>query len=89
LDERDSPGTGQDLAFRQGAVFDHQSPSPIIAALGVLGDECLHLGIDGRLQHPPGPLANEVIERTFLVEPSVKRNNFLIDRFTHWHGVTV
>jgi hypothetical protein len=64
-------------------------PLLVAAALSMLGDECLHLGIEGRLQHPPGSLANEVIGRTFLVELSVKRNNFLTDRFTHWHGMTV
>ncbi len=66
-------------------VANDQPPPLLITSIGVLSEEVLHFGVNGRLQHPAGSIADQLIERTAAVEVRSKRQHLRVDRLArHW-----
>ena len=55
-----------DLALRQISVADHEPISVVVGSIAMLFDELRDLGIDGRLEHALGALADDLIERRLV-----------------------
>jgi hypothetical protein len=56
-----------------GAIADHQAVTILVAFAGELGDVGVHLGLQRLGQHPPGALADDLIDSDD--EPSAGRSS--------------
>ena len=62
-DHLDRAGRGQHLAGLVGAVAHHQPPAVLVALAGELGDVGVDLGLQRLGQHPPGALADDLVDQ--------------------------
>ena len=59
----DRAGRGQDLPRLVGSVAHHQSAAAGVAVVGEAGDVVVDLGLQGFGEHPPGALADELVDQ--------------------------
>ena len=59
----DRARAGQHLAGLVGAVAHHQPPPVLVALAGVAGDVGVDLGLQRFGQHPPGALADDLVDQ--------------------------
>ena len=72
--DRHRPGGGGHLTGRVGAVTDHQPVPVFVDLVGVQLDVGGHLGLQRRSEHPPGPLASQLVQH----RPTHPRRGVLI-----------
>ena len=58
-----APADGQHLAGLVGAVAHHQPAAVLVALVGELGDVGVDLGLQRLGQHPPGALADDLVDQ--------------------------
>ena len=66
--------SGGHLTGREGAVTDHQPVPVFVDLVGVQLDVGGHLGLQRRSEHPPGPLASQLVQH----RPTHPRRGVLI-----------
>ena len=80
LNDLQRPGPGQDFSGGKLTIANHLASPLLITAIGMLGEEALHLGIDGLLQHASGSLADDLIQRTAGLEVRSKLQHLRLQR---------
>ena len=72
-DHLDLADPGGQRAGRGVAVADHQPVAVLVDQLGVRGDVGLDLGLQRRRQHPPGALAEQLVQVGGQLGPCLRR----------------
>lgn len=74
-------GAGEQLARGDVPIADHQAAALVVATIGVLGQELLHLVFNGGLKHLLSPLADNLIQRTSRLELGPKPHDLGVGGF--------